>query len=76
MALISIALSSIVIGYEDSVSFSTLSMYDCTPLESDMINAIPMIPMLPANAVRKVLAFLVIRLFRLRESAVRKDIDG
>ena len=31
--------------------------------------------MLPANAVRIVLVFLVIRLLKERESAVKKDID-
>ena len=31
----------------------------------------PMIPMLPAKAVRNVRVFLVNRFFRLRESAVR-----
>ena len=35
----------------------------------------PIIPMLPANEVRKVLAFLVRRLFFERESAVKKLIE-
>ena len=39
------------------------------------IRAIPIIPMLPANEVRKVLAFFVRRLLKERESAVAKDIE-
>ena len=50
-------------------------MYSCTPLESDRISAIPMIPMLPAKDVRKVRPFLVIRLFFDRERAVRNDME-
>ena len=42
------------------------------PLDSDMISAMPMMPMLPAKAVRMVRAFLVIRLLVDRARAVRK----
>ena len=35
----------------------------------------PMMPMEPAKAVSSVRAFLVIRLFRLRERAVRKPME-
>lgn len=35
----------------------------------------PMMPIEPANEVSKVRAFLVRRLLKLKESAVRKDID-
>ena len=37
-----------------------------------MMSAMPMMPMLPAKAVRSVLAFFVIRLLSERESAVIK----
>ena len=40
-----------------------------------MISAMPMMPMLPAKAVSSVLAFLVIRLFIERESAVKKPME-
>ena len=36
----------------------------------------PIIPMLPANEVRKVRTFLVSRLFIESESAVKNDIEG
>ena len=36
----------------------------------------PIIPIDPAKAVKKVLAFLVIRLLRDKESAVKNDIEG
>ena len=38
---------------------------------SSRISAIPIIPIEPAKEVRSVLAFFVIRLFRLKDSAVR-----
>ena len=49
-------------------------MYACIPFESERISAIPMIPMLPAKDVSIVLAFLVRRLLKDRETAVGKDI--
>jgi len=36
----------------------------------------PIMPIDPAKAVKKVLAFLVIRLLRDKESAVKNDIEG
>ena len=45
------------------------------PFESDMISAMPMMPMLPAKAVSTVRVFFVIRLFSDRDKAVRKLID-
>ena len=50
-------------------------MYNWIPFEIERIIAIPIIPMLPANAVRIVLVFLVIRLLKESESAVKNDID-
>ncbi len=41
----------------------------------DKINAIPMMPIEPANEVRMVRAFFVRRLLKLRERAVNKDMD-
>ena len=35
-----------------------------------------MIPIEPANEVSRVLVFLVLRLLKLRESAVRKDMEA
>ena len=40
-----------------------------------MISAMPIIPMLPANAVSTVRVFFVIRLFSERDSAVKKLMD-
>ena len=36
----------------------------------------PMMPMEPAKDVRRVLAFFVFRLLKLRDKAVRNDIDA
>ncbi len=72
----SIVLSSIVIGYDVIVSFSTDVIYDCTPLDSDMISPMPMMPMLPANAVKNVLPFFVIKLLSESDKAVQNDIEG
>ena len=41
-----------------------------------MIKAIPIIPMLPAKEVKKVRAFFVIKLFKLNEQAILKDMPG
>ena len=46
------------------------------PLDSDRISAMPMMPMLPAKAVRKVRTFLVMRLFMESPSAVGKRMEG
>ena len=46
------------------------------PFESESISAMPIMPMLPAKAVRMVRAFLVMRLLSERESAVKKLIEG
>ena len=43
-------------------------MQRLTPFDNDKIRAIPIIPILPANAVRKVLPFFVIKLFKLKEN--------
>ena len=59
-----------VIGYEVMVSFWISVMYWLTPVESDNINAIPIIPIEPANAVKNVLPFLVFKLLKLRARAV------
>ena len=64
-----------VSGYCASVSSSTLLIYSFTPLESDRISAMPIMPMLPASATIKVRPFLVIRLFRDRCSAVPKCME-
>ena len=41
-----------------------------------MIKAIPIIPMLPAKDVKNVRAFFVIKLFKLNEQAILKDMPG
>ena len=41
----------------------------------ERIKAIPMIPMEPAKDVSKVLAFLVFRFWKLKERAVKKDME-
>ena len=41
-----------------------------------MIKAIPIIPMLPAKEVKNVRAFFVIKLFKLNEQAILKDMPG
>ena len=45
------------------------------PLLSDKISAMPMMPMLPAKAVKKVRPFFVIRLLSDSDSAVPKLIE-
>ena len=42
--------------------------------DKDNINAIPIIPIEPANAVKIVLPFFVIKLFKLNDKAVINDI--
>ena len=58
------------------MSSSTLSIYDCIPCDNDIISAIPIIPILPANDVKNVLPFLVIKLFKLKRTAVPNFIDA
>ena len=41
-----------------------------------MIKAIPIMPMLPAKDVKNVRAFFVIKLFKLNEQAILKDMPG
>ena len=41
-----------------------------------MIKAIPIIPILPAKDVKNVRAFFVIKLFKLNEQAILKDMPG
>ena len=50
-------------------------MYSLIPLERERIRAIPMIPMEPAKATRRVRPFLVIRFFRDSPRAVPKDME-
>jgi hypothetical protein len=50
-------------------------IYAFTPVETERIRAIPIIPMLPAKEVKKVRPFFVIRLFKERRRAVKKDMD-
>ena len=45
------------------------------PVESARINAMPIMPIEPAKEVKKVLPFFVERLFKLSESAVKKDME-
>ena len=45
-------------------------------MDSARISAMPMIPIDPAKEVRSVRAFLVRRLWKLRERAVRNDMDA
>src|SRR5690554_7969206 len=65
----------IVIGYDDIVSFCTFEIYSFIPVDSDKIKAIPIIPIDTANEVRIVLPFLVRRLLKLIDRAVKNDID-
>ena len=70
------AVSDIMVrGYDERVSSSSLSIYVWNPFETESIRAIPIMPMLPANAVSRVRAFLVIRLLSDRWRAVPSDID-
>ncbi len=63
----------ISIGYSDNVSSSVSLIYWFTPLDKDMIKAIPIIPILPANATKKVRAFFVRKLLKLKDKEVSKD---
>ena len=62
-------------GYSERVSSSTLSIYWFTPVESERMSAMPMMPMEPAKAVSRVRAFLLRRFWKLSESAVSRDIE-
>ena len=62
-------------GYSDMVFSSISSMYLFTPCDSDKIMAMPMIPIEPAKDTRIVRAFLVFKLLKLRDSAVKNDIE-
>ena len=62
-------------GYSDRVSRSMSSIYWLTPVDREMMRAMPMMPMEPAKAVSRVRAFLVRRLLKLRASDVQKDMD-
>ena len=50
--------------------------YRLTPLESDMMSAMPMMPMDPASATRMVRAFFVHRLLNESASAVPNDMEA
>ncbi len=65
--------SSICRGYSERVFSSTFAMYSFTPLASDRIEAMPIMPMLPAKAVISVRPFFVSRFLNESESAVRND---
>ena len=71
----SMPLLKICSGYSDRVDFSVSSIYWLTPADSEMMRAMPMMPMEPAKAVSRVRAFLVKRLLKLRPSEVRGDMD-
>ena len=51
-------------------------MYAFTPVDTDRISAMPMMPIEPANEVSRVRAFLVFRLLKLNASDVTNDIDA
>ena len=55
----SMPLLKICSGYSDRVDFSVSSIYWLTPADSEMMRAMPMMPMEPAKAVSRVRAFLV-----------------
>ena len=57
------------------MSSSTFSIYAFIPVERARISEMPIIPMLPAKLVRIVLVFFVRRFLRLKERAVKKDIE-
>ena len=73
--VISSPLDKICSGYSLRVERSRSSIYSLTPVESEMMRAMPMMPMEPAKAVSRVRAFLVRRLLKLRASDVQKDMD-
>ena len=62
-------------GYSERVSSSTEAMYALTPVESDRISAMPIMPIEPANAVSSVRAFFVRRFWKERTSAVPNDME-
>ena len=51
-------------------------MYVFTPVDTDRISAMPMMPIEPANEVSRVRTFLVFRLLKLNASDVANDIDA
>ena len=63
-------------GYCDSAFSSIFEMNDLAPVESARTSIMPMIPMLPANDVRNVRPFLLIRFVKDSENAVSGDIDA
>lgn len=50
-------------------------MYLFTPVERDNISAMPIIPIEPAKEVSRVLAFFVFKLLKLKDNAVRNDME-
>ena len=72
----SVLLSLISMGYCDSAFSSIFEMNDLAPVESARTSIMPMIPMLPANDVRNVRPFLLIRFVKDSENAVSGDIDA
>ena len=62
----------IIIGKPDKVSDSNISICLSNPLDNDRINAIPIIPILEANAVKNVLHFLVLMFIPDNFNAVKK----
>ena len=69
-----IACSDIIIGIDDKVVDWKSSISISKPFESDKIKAIPIIPILDANAVSKVLPFFVFMLLNESFKAVKKFI--
>ena len=64
----------IITGACDKVFFSKLSTSILKPFDNDKIKAIPIIPILEAKAVNKVLPFLVLMLLKDSFKAVLKFI--
>ena len=58
------------------MSSSTFFIYAFTPLESAKMAAMPIMPMLPAKAVIIVRPFLLIKLLKLSDSAVKNFMEA
>ena len=62
-------------GAAERVSRSISAIYWLTPVDREMISAMPMMPIEPAKAVSRVRVFLVQRLLKLRVSEVHHDME-
>lgn len=71
----SMPLRRICTGYSERVSRSISAIYWLTPVDREMIRAMPMMPIEPAKAVSRVRVFLVQRLLKLRVSEVHHDME-